>query len=144
MFMATLILSTQALFAAPANMELEVAVEDVEFDAVAFEAEFDELNEVEELVVTNEITSLEELSSLDASIDMTSFKSVNSVEGTQGFQWSNFDWPSGLWGFLCCPIGFFVVITNKNKTSDQKTSFWIGLAASVVLSAITSPFYYSY
>ncbi|MBN2486506.1 MAG: hypothetical protein JXB34_11085 [Bacteroidales bacterium] len=62
-----------------------------------------------------------------------------SSEGQFAFQWEGF-----LWGFLCCPIGFFVIAVNKNKDSDQKLSYWIGVGASVVFSAITSPIYYTY
>ena len=47
------------------------------------------------------------------------------------------DWASFAWGFLCCPIGFFVIITNKDKDSSQKKSFWIGTITGVILGAIT-------
>ena len=34
-------------------------------------------------------------------------------------------------------IGFFVVITNKDKEQNQKKSYWVGLGTSAVLSIIT-------
>ena len=34
------------------------------------------------------------------------------------------DWASFAWGFCCWPVGFFVVVTNKDKDSNQKKSFW--------------------
>ena len=47
------------------------------------------------------------------------------------------DWASFAWGFCCWPVGFFVVVTNKDKDSNQKKSFWIGLGTSFVLSLIS-------
>lgn len=142
LFLAFLVLSTQSLFAA-SSKELVVAEEDVNLDIAAFEAEFAELDQIEDFVVAEGVSSLAELEAADLSLDLSKIKNVNSIESTQGFDWDNFDWPSGLWGFLCCPIGFFVVITNKDKTKDQKISFWIGFAAGAVLSAITTPVYYT-
>lgn len=142
MALAFLMLSTQSLFAS--SKELIVTTEDMNFDVAGFEAEFAALDQLEKLVKEEGITSFAELESKESvSLDLTDFKSTNSITATQGFDWDNFDWPSGLWGFLCCPIGFFVVITNKDKTKDQKISFWIGVAASTVLSALTTPLYYS-
>lgn len=142
--MAFLMLSTQSLFAAPGAVKT-VVVEDFNFDATAFEAEFAALDQIEDMVLKNQLGDIAELEAFAASnqVDLGAFDAEKSIMATKGFNWSNFDWPSGLWGFLCCPIGFFVVITNSNKTSDQKVSFWIGWAASVVLNAITAPFYYA-
>lgn len=144
LFLSFSILSTSLLAAKPSSNSLEVNAEDIAFDQLAFEKDFELLNEMESLIEAEGIEGYDELSSLDLDGAYTAkFDLTYSVKASQGFDWNNFDWGSGLWGFLCCPIGFFVVAVNKNKTKDQKISFWIGVAAGAVLSAITSPIYYN-
>ena len=57
------------------------------------------------------------------------------------FTIDDMDWGSFAWGFCCCPIGFFVVAINDDKTQEQKTSYWIGVIAGVVLDVISSAAY---
>lgn len=135
-FLAFTILSSQVAFAS--SFETKMSSDDINFDDISFEAEFEEINELEEAVLSNKLTSIEE--AVAFGFNVNHFKSITSTSSTQGFDWDNFDWPAGLWGFLCCPIGFFVIVTNKNKSKDEKTSFWIGVAASTVLSLLTTPF----
>lgn len=47
-----------------------------------------------------------------------------------------FQFEGFLWGFLCCPVGFFVVAVNKNKTKDVKLSYWWGVFAYATLSVV--------
>ncbi len=106
----------------------------------AIQEEFADLNALEEFVVTNDYLALTDIVESNA-YDLSAIN-VNTMgassSGDFAFQIEGF-----LWGFLCCPIGFFVVAVNKNKDRDQKLSYWIGVAASTVVSAITSPIYYS-
>jgi len=111
-------------------------------DEQALKSEFAELTELENFVAENDFVTLVDIqanNSFDLSSLNVSEMGTSSGEGGFAFQWEGF-----LWGFLCCPVGFFVVAVNKNKDHDQKMSYWIGVAAGVVFSAITSPVYYSY
>lgn len=121
------IFSTQTLFAIPTASAL--IEEDIKPDIENFEAEFEELDKLEAAVLAQEVVTAEE--ALMMGFEIEQFAGIDAVEADL-----EFDWPSALWGFLCCPIGFFVVVTNKNKTKDEKTSFWIGFAAGTVLNLI--------
>jgi uncharacterized membrane protein len=133
----------QVAVASPEKKTFDVQEADIAFDQESFEQSFALLNELESTIKTEGIKDYEALKTFDVEGNYTDALDVSySVNATQRFDWANFDWGSALWGFLCCPIGFFVVITNKNKTSDQKVSFWIGFAAGVVLNAITYPLVY--
>jgi hypothetical protein len=66
------------------------------------------------------------------------FASMNLAASSSAFSLDSMDWKSFAWGFCCCPVGFFVVVLNDDKDSDQKLSYWIGVAVNVVLSAISN------
>lgn len=125
--LVALILTTQTVFAIP-NAPA-VADEDIDLDVDQFEEVFQELSALEEAVLANEITSGEE--AIDMGFEIELFAGLDAVEADL-----EFDWPAALWGFLCCPIGFFVYVTNKNRTKDEKTSYWIGVAAGTVVNII--------
>ncbi len=138
-FLALTILAPYATMAGGLETnQLTVSSQDIDIDIATFEEAFAEIDALEVAILNDEVSTLEEAAA--TGIIVEKFNTASSITATKGFDWNNFDWPSGLWGFLCCPIGFFVVITNGNKTSDQKTSFWIGVAAGVVLNALSTPF----
>lgn len=127
-FLIVAILLPQAASAfVSANVVL--ADEQLSLDVTAFEAEFSELEQLESAVFAGEITSLDEVEIAG----MNTNKNYGIAATTGDLE---FDWPAALWGFLCCPVGFFIYVTNKNRTKDEKTSFWIGFAAGTVLNAI--------
>ncbi len=101
--------------------------------------EFADLSALENFVQNNNFISLHAI--VDGNLYDVSTVNVNtmaaSLQGSFAFQWEGF-----LWGFLCCPVGLFVIALNENKDRDQKVSYWIGVAAATVLSAITAPVYY--
>ena len=107
----------------------------------AINQEFSNLTQLENFVSTNNFVSLDEIAATN-SYDLSAIN-VNSLS-TSGQGDFSFAWDGFLWGFLCCPIGFFVVAINGDKSKDQKMSFWIGVGAGVLFSALTSPTYYSY
>jgi hypothetical protein len=112
-------------------------------DEQELNSEFAELTALEEFVQTNDMMSLEEIITTN-SFDLTSFNLNSFGASSQDAEFA-FRWEGFLWGFLCCPIGFFVVAVNKNKDHDQKLSFWIGVAASSVINIIyyaATPHYY--
>jgi len=137
--LSVLMLSTQMLFAAPALSSVEVADEDIAFNEEAFEAEFAELNNLEEAVLSNEVASIEEAAEMGYNMD--NFNNLNAIASAQGFSFDNMDWVSFAWGFFCCPVGFFVVAINKDKSSDEKTSFWIGAIISSVIGSVRAATY---
>ncbi len=71
------------------------------------------------------------------------FLSLAGDEGSGGFSIDQMDWGAFAWGFCCCPVGFFVVAVNKNKSSESKISYWIGWAAGIVVNSISTVFYYA-
>ncbi len=102
-----------------------------DLDESVLAEEFADLTQLEEVVLSNPTINLEQAVALDLVTDDFSSASADGFQGSDfSFQWEGF-----LWGFLCCPIGVFVVALNKHKTKDNKLSFWIGVAASTVLSA---------
>ncbi len=54
------------------------------------------------------------------------------------FTLDDMDWGSFAWGFCCWPVGFFVVAINRDKSKEEKTSFWIGMAVSTILGIISN------
>lgn len=103
-----------------------------EFNEEKLEQEFAELNRLEGAVVNNVEMNLAMAQALNYLPEEFNSASADGFDGSEfRFQWEGF-----LWGFLCCPVGVFVVALSKNKSKDTKTSFWIGVAASSVLSAL--------
>lgn len=47
-----------------------------------------------------------------------------------------FQWEGFLWGFLCCPVGFFTIAVNKRVSKDNKLSYWWGVFANTVLAVL--------
>ncbi len=94
-------------------------------------AEFSELNTLESAVLANSAITLQDAVAMNL-VDET-FNAETTATSSSQFQ---FQWEGFLWGFLCCPIGLFTVAVNKNKTKDNKTSYWIGVAANTVISTI--------
>ena len=125
--MAFTLLFTQTVLAIPTNVDNNV--KDVEFNEDAFEAEFASLSSLESSVLSGEVSTLDEANDLGFELDQ--YAGIKAVKADL-----EFDWPAALWGFLCCPVGFFIYVTNKNKTKDEKTSYWIGVAAGTVINII--------
>lgn len=99
----------------------------------ALEAEFSELSTLEAAVVADPTMTVEAAQAQDLVSEALETAPALPAEGGFAFDWGGF-----LWGFLCCPVGFFVVAIGSSKSSDAKTSYWIGVLASVVLSSISS------
>jgi hypothetical protein len=109
-------------------------------DLNAIESEFASLSNLEQQVITNPALTFAQ--AMESNLVSNDFKLLNGADAVANnlvFEWEGF-----LWGFLCCPIGLFVVALNDNKTPDNKTSYWIGVAAGTVLSLLTSPTYVTY
>ncbi len=104
-------------------------------DETALEAQFQELTTLENFVLSNTNVTAIDLNS--NGFDMAGYDFSTEMASNFEFMWEGF-----LWGFLCCPVGFFVIAIDDDEPKDNKMSFWIGVGASVVLSAITTPVYY--
>lgn len=128
----TLIICCFSLFTFAASSEFS-------YDKDALATEFNQMDKASSLIETTNAT-YDEISKnpvFEGNLELTKHIAVQP-----NFSFDEMDWISFAWGFLCCPIGFFVVITNSDKSSEEKTSFWIGVITNVVLNAITTGLYY--
>lgn len=128
LFLLVMMLGVQTVYAVPA-VEAKTIKKDVNLDIASFEASFEDLSRLETQVLSGEIATGEE--AIESGYDVNLFAGYEAVEGSL-----EIDWPAALWGFLCCPIGFFIYVTNSSRTQDEKLSYWIGVAASTVVSAV--------
>lgn len=139
-FLALNILFTTGVSAANGienSFESHESVFDLEDD---FYSDFAELDQLEKEVKENGLVDYDALvqsnPDLLSNLNLTNLRTINSAEATEGFSFDDMDWGAFAWGLLCCPIGFFVVAINGNKTSDQKASFWIGWGVGAVLNIL--------
>ena len=99
---------------------------------------------LDEQTFQSEMAALDQLEQELSAPTFTATSTNNTVLFAQhGLQQSAFglddmEWGPFAWGFCCWPVGFFVVAINSNKSKNEKLSFWIGTAVSVVFSAIGS------
>ena len=110
------------------------------YDLSEITTELSDLEVVENVIAQNQNSTVEEINTqiIKNNFLSSSFETnYNSSLALRAGLIDEMDWGSFAWGFLCCPIGFFVIITNKDKDSSQKKSFWIGTITSVILGAIT-------
>ena len=120
------------------------ATNDFSYDKNQLSSQFSNLEQVSIFVEQNNVT-YSELSKnplFEGNLDLT-----NHISVKPNFSFDDIDWISFAWGFLCCPVGFFIVVLDDDKSKEEKTSFWIGVISSVVLSSISAlatPSYYSY
>lgn len=111
------------------------ATNDFSYDKEALSNDFSKLEQISVFVDQSNV-SYSELSKnpvFKGNLDLT-----NHISVKPNFKFDEMDWISFAWGFLCCPVGFFIVVLDDDKTKEEKTSFWIGVIASVVLSTISS------
>ena len=111
------------------------------YDLSEINAELSDLDVVENVIAYNQNSSIEEINKkiinnnlLSRSFD-THYNS--SLMSRNAFTLDDMDWGAYAWGLLCCPVGFFVVVTNKDKEKAQKTSFFAGWLTAVIINSIT-------
>ncbi len=114
-----------------------------QYDKASVESEFSELNQLEQYVHNHESGSIRNMEHLSKVMGVMQ-DDEEAASSDNGFAMDDMDWGAFAWGFCCCPIGFFTVAINSNKTNDQKLSYWIGVGVSTVLSAISTAASYSY
>lgn len=102
--------------------------------------EFSELQTLENAVIADPTISLEEAVSMNLVTD--SFSAEKKEKKAKEQEDFYFEWEGFLWGFLCCPVGFFVVAVNGSKSHGNKVSYWIGIGASLGLSLIMNSVVY--
>jgi|TARA_B100001094_G_scaffold241565_1_gene237433 hypothetical protein len=110
------------------------------YDLSEIGTELSDLDIVENIIAQDQNSTVEEINTQITNNNFlsSSFEtSYNSSLALRAGLIDDMDWGSFAWGFCCWPIGFFVVITNKDKDSNQKKSFWVGLGTSFVLSLIS-------
>ncbi len=104
-----------------------------ELDLQQLTNDFNLLNQIEQNVLSNKINNTADMLNAGYFINNNLFNNYINAQSDFVFEWEGF-----LWGFLCCPVGFFVVAVNSNKTKDNKISYWIGVCANSVLSTAYS------
>ena len=110
------------------------------YDLSEITTELSDLEVVENVIAQNQNSTVEEINSQIISNNFlsSSFETnYNSSLALRAGLIDEMDWASFAWGFCCWPVGFFVVVTNKDKDSSQKKSYWVGLGTSLVLSLIS-------
>ena len=110
------------------------------YDLSEITTELSDLEVVENLIDQNQNSTVEEINTqiIKNNFLSTSFETnYSSSLALRAGLIDDMDWAAFAWGFCCWPVGFFVVVTNKDKDSNQKKSFWVGLGTSVVLSLIS-------
>jgi len=111
-------------------------------DEQALDEEFAQLNVLESYVLSHEgVTASAIGTELPASLVPAGFQATNGISNVN-FSVDDMDWGSFAWGFCCWPVGLFVVVLNKNKDSDQKLSYFIGIVTGLVLGGISTGVYY--
>jgi hypothetical protein len=132
---STLVLALAFVFNASAsNADL------FSYDLSEINTELSDLEVVENVIAQNQNSTIEEVNRkiinnnfLNSSFD-TNYKS--SLMSRNAFTIDDMDWGAFAWGLLCCPVGFFVVVTNKDKEKAQKTSFFVGWLTAVIVEVI--------
>jgi hypothetical protein len=110
------------------------------YDLSEISTELSDLDVVENVIAQNQNSTVEEINTqiIKNNFLSSSFETnYNSSLALRAGLIDEMDWKSFAWGFCCWPIGFFVVVTNKDKDSSQKKSYWIGLGTSLVFSLIS-------
>ena len=132
---STFILALSFIFSASAsNADL------FSYDLSEINTELLDLEVVENVIAQNQNSTTDEINRkiinnnfLNSSFD-TNYKS--SLMSRNAFTIDDMDWGAFAWGLLCCPVGFFVVVTNKDKEKAQKTSFFVGWLTAVIVEVI--------
>ena len=111
------------------------------YDLSEISTELSDLEVVENVITYNQNSTIEEINKkiinnnfLSSSFD-TDYKSSLALRAGSI---DDMDWGAFAWGFCCWPVGFFVVVTNKDKESNQKKSYFVGLGISTVLVIISA------
>ena len=110
------------------------------YDLSKITSELSDLEVVENIIDQNQNSTVEEINTqiIKNNFLSSSFETnYNSSLALRAGLIDEMDWASFAWGFCCWPVGFFVVVTNKDKDSSQKKSYWVGLGTSLVLSLIS-------
>lgn len=108
------------------------------YDEATVASEFEQLDKLESFVLNNDGVSLTYLQDVNNEILAgINLPSASGMPFGPNQTMLDFDIAAFLWGWLCCPVGFFVVVTNKNKTGDQKLSYWIGVGVAVVFGSVS-------
>ena len=111
------------------------------YDKAKIETEFSELSAMEGFVKSNNGVTLSQIKTgeVNSNIDFNDLIAASATSSVI----DDMDWGSYAWGCLCCPIGFFVVILDDDKTKSEKDSFWLGVLTSVAVNAVLTALQYS-
>jgi hypothetical protein len=103
-----------------------------DYNRSAIENNLSEITAIENVVVSNNYSYADLKNNYDGTINVDFSGLANPAGMMFGFE--DIQWGSFAWGFCCWPVGIFTVLLNKNKDSNHKISFFIGLGTAIVLS----------
>lgn len=104
------------------------------YDKAALSNEFSQLDKVVSYVEKTDVTYSELSKSpvFEGNLQLTDHIAIQP-----NFSFDDMDWKAFAWGFCCWPIGAFIyLLPSKDKSQEEKTSFFIGFLTGVVLGAI--------
>lgn len=98
--------------------------------------EFAQLNDLEGYVLANEGITISDVENnpVFGAMDFSGMKHAGPMAAM--FSIEDMDWIAFAWGFLCCPVGFFVVAISDDASKDEKMSYWIGVIISAIVGGI--------
>lgn len=109
---------------------------DFSYDKDALSNEFSQLDKVVSYVEKTDVTYSELSKSpvFEGNLQLT-----NHIAIQPNFSFDDMDWKAFAWGFCCWPIGAFIyLLPSKDKSREEKISYWIGVITSGVLGAISN------
>jgi hypothetical protein len=102
-----------------------------EFEEDVISQEFSQLTSLENFVIAN---SGIDFNTAIVACDFSGSFANSSIAGDDDpFE---FNLEGFLWGFLCCPVGFFIIPMNKQRSKDEMISFWIGYCSNTVIGTV--------
>jgi hypothetical protein len=109
-------------------------------DENVIEYEFEALHELEKYIETSGFISLVEVKATNPGILNQLNASSNFSPNQLNFGFDDMNWGAFACGFCCWPIGFFTILLNGNKDSDDRISYLIGAGISIIIGAISQPY----
>lgn len=108
------------------------------YNEQAISSQMSDLNELETYVKSHEGITLNEMTVAKVSV-LNKFDASSPLDYSHTlFGIEDMDWGAFAWGFCCWPIGIFTVILNKNKDSNSKISYLIGVGTWFALSTVSA------
>jgi hypothetical protein len=104
------------------------------YDSKKIDQDFQLINELE-VMVNDQGVTINDLSFQNGEFYDELLSDGYSTMSPEMVQGMGIHWGSFFWGLFCCPVGFFTVVLNADRSGGEKRSYWFGVIVSVVLGA---------